>query len=78
MKNEITEKNKNITLLANRRFLKREYDPNDVCSPPRPIDFITNRHNNSYNQNPYNQNPQQNYNRSINYNFNKITNQINY
>ena len=76
MKNEITEKNKNITLLANRRFLKREYDPNDVCSPPRHIISSTNSANST--NNSYNQNPQQSYHRAINYNFNKITNQINY
>ena len=78
MKNEITEKNKNITLLANRRFLIRTYDPNDICNFPKVSNCITpNAHYNPQ-SNPGQNNNQQNHNRNIAYNFNKISKQINY
>jgi hypothetical protein len=71
MKNEITEKNKNVTLLANRRFLKREFDTNDICNVNihKPSNLSTNNTN---------FNPQSIPGRAISYNFNKISNQINY
>jgi hypothetical protein len=73
MKNEMTEKNKNVTLLANRRFLIRTYDSNDICNNhiPKPSNF-------NPQSIPGQNNNQQNYNRTIAYNFYKISNQITY
>lgn len=65
MKNEITEKNKNITLLANRRFLKRTYNSNDICN------------NNVVSNNNYS-NMNNNNLKNINYSFNRISHSIIY
>jgi hypothetical protein len=80
MKNEMTEKNKNITLLANRRFLIRTYDPNDICNNHihKPSNSSINNTNFNPQSIPGQNNNQQNYNRTISYNFNKISNQIEY
>ena len=75
MKNEITEKNKNITLLANRRFLKRTYDSNDICN--NNVVCNNNYSNNNYSNNNSN-NMNNNFSKNINYSFNRISHSIIY
>ena len=79
MKNEMTEKNKNITLLANRRFLKRTFDSNDICNNNIVYNnnFNSNNNNNNNNNNNLN-NMNNNFSKNINYSFNRIAHSIIY
>jgi hypothetical protein len=70
MKNEITEKSKNITLLANRRFCKRVYQNSNDSFNQNNINIHNEPNNTSHNE-PHNEPKNQRYNTNSYYKMQK-------